>query len=189
MKAAPKDRTIDTHAKHMQMLKTGLFNGSTLFLGDSMMERWTWIGKDLWHTHLKPLKVFNGGVGGDRICNLLWRIENGILDYPFSRVILMIGTNDLQKTQPQAIVNGIVQVIEEIQKRNLPLLVYGLTPRTDISEEKILKVNNLLEKTCKELKVDYHCFYPKEDCYYDDNVHLSHLGYEEWLKELLSVMK
>ena len=179
MQAKWKEQTETTHAKHMNMLKMDKHSGSVLLLGDSMMERWQTTGKDL------PLgNVFNAGVGGDRICNLLWRIENGILDAgDFSRVVLMIGTNDLEKTQPKALVDGISQVVGEIQKRKLPFTVYSLTPRTDIPEGKILQVNALLQEKYPSA---YRCFYPKENPYYDDNVHLSRLGYEEWSKVLLN---
>lgn len=69
-----KVRTAKTHSRHMKELSAGAVHIDTLLLGDSMLERWKTVGNEFWQT-LYPisLSVFNAGVGGDGLDNILWR--------------------------------------------------------------------------------------------------------------------
>ena len=193
-----KQRSHDTHLKHLKLYSNKHF--SVAFLGDSMMERWLGTGISFWD------KFFDGyanlGVGGDRIENLLYRLTSnqefkGILDViTVDKIILMIGTNNLEKTKVNDILEGIVYIINLIfQKQpNVEIVVYGLTARTDIVLTKINELNTKLHTYIKDennSKLKYRDFGDKinnEDKFFVDNVHLSFDGYSAWFDDLKKVL-
>jgi beta-glucosidase len=83
------------------------------------------------------------GIGGDRTQNLLWRMQNGELNFPKNQqpkvVVLLIGTNNLWKwggvqiTSDHETALGILAVVDECAKRlpNTKLIVLGVFPRKE----------------------------------------------------------
>jgi len=194
-----KQRTHDTHIKHLKLYENNKFK--VAFLGDSMMERWLNTGKKYWTTSFS--EYANLGVGGDGVEHLLYRLtENqefkGILDViTVDKIIFMIGTNNLQKKSVNEIIEGIVNIINLIFKKqpNVEIIVYGLTDRTDISLDKISDLNTRLEQYINKTnnpKLSYRFFGEKvnhDDIFFDDNVHLSQKGYEAWYEDLKDLLK
>ena len=194
-----KQRTYDTHRKHLKLYENNHFK--LAFIGDSMMERWLNTGKNFWTKSFA--ECVNFGVGGDGVEHLLYRMTNnsefkGILDIiTVDKIIFMIGTNNLEKRTTNEILEGIVNIIKLIftKQPNVEIVVYGLLDRTDISLEKIAELNAKLENFINKLnnpKLTYRFFGEKvnhEDKYFDDNVHLSQLGYEMWYNDLKELLK
>ena len=194
-----KERSATTHTRHLEIIqkRPDLQSGSILFLGDSMMERWLTTGKSFWTGELSKYPIMNAGVGGDRIENLLWRITTnpGILDVAsYSTIFLMIGTNNIEKSKPENVATAIQSLLQTIftkQPNVKRVILYGLTPRSDVPREKIVHLNQLLTELCSQNtyndRLVFTSFGEKidEDRYFDDRVHLSRLGYEFWLNELL----
>ena len=194
-----KERTATTHARHLEILKNrpDLQSGAILFLGDSMMERWLTTGKSFWNNELSKYPIMNAGVGGDRIENLLWRITTnpGILDVAsYSTIFLMIGTNNIEKSKPENVataIQSLLQTIFDKQPNVKRVILYGLTLRSDVPHHKIADLNRLLSELCAQStfnsRLTFTSFSDKlnEDRYFDDCVHLSQLGYEHWLNELI----
>lgn len=194
-----KQRTHDTHIKHLKLYENKKFK--VAFLGDSMMERWLNTGKQYWTKSFS--EYANLGVGGDGIEHLLYRLTNnqefkGILDViSVDKIVFMIGTNNLEKKSVNDIIEGIINIINIIFKKhpNIEIIVYGLTDRTDISLDKIYKLNEKIEQYIKKTnnpKLSYRFFGEKvnyEDKFFDDNVHLSQLGYEVWYNDLKELLK
>lgn len=189
-----KERTHNTHMKHLSTYSHGKYK--VAFLGDSMMERWLTTGSQYWE---KFSNHANLGVGGDGVEHLLYRLtENetcsGILDVmEVDKIILMIGTNNIDKKPIDDIFAAVVNIINIIFKKqpNVQLIIYGLTDRTDVSNEKISALNTKLETYIKNQnnnKLMYRYFGNKvnhDNKFFDDNVHLSRLGYKEWFDDLL----
>lgn len=194
-----KERTATTHARHIEIIqkRTELRSNAILFLGDSMMERWLTTGKSFWTNELAKYPIMNAGVGGDRIENLLWRITTnpGILDVAsYSTIFLMIGTNNIEKSRPESVataIQSILQTIFDKQPNVKRVILYGLTLRSDVPHHKIADLNRLLAELCARSTFDgrltFTSFSEKlvDDRYFDDRVHLSRLGYEYWLTELM----
>lgn len=139
-----KERSEKTHQKHLQMYQGKHFK--TAFLGDSMTERWLSTGKSEW---MKFENCANLGVGGDKIGNLLYRMIArkecaGILDVITAEcVIIMIGTNDLEKRSSRGIMNIVSIVRKKLDKTSIT--VYGLLNRSDIDSRKISELNSSLK--------------------------------------------
>jgi lysophospholipase L1-like esterase len=107
-----------------------------LFFGDSITERWDeplWGSKRVWDANLAPRGVLDAGVSGDRTEHLRWRLDNGNLDGPAPKgVIVMIGTNDLGHGRPPAeAAEGVRQVLIQLRRKvpSARILLLGLTPR------------------------------------------------------------
>ena len=74
-------------------------------LGDSITRRWGATDYPQfiphWYATFRGWNAANFGWGGDKVENILWRIENGEMDGAKPRVIvLMAGTNDVGRQLP-----------------------------------------------------------------------------------------
>lgn len=66
-----------------------------VFLGDSLTDLWRREGRAVWEKHFAPLRAANFGIDGDRTQQLLWRLQDGAVDAPAPKVVvLLIGTNN-----------------------------------------------------------------------------------------------
>lgn len=107
---------------------------NVVFIGDSITQGWKdESGKSVFDRDFAPLKSINLGIGGDRTCQLLYRIENGQFDGLDPKlVVLNIGVNNLWAGDFSAekIAEGVSAVIALIQKK-LPkakILNIGILP-------------------------------------------------------------
>jgi platelet-activating factor acetylhydrolase IB subunit beta/gamma len=111
-------RYLDLHAKVVARMQQADTRPDILLLGDSITQHW---GDDVvdntpwrsaWKTRLGKRSAINAGIGGDRIENVLWRIEHGALTGSSPRVVvLLIGVNNTplmaNGVPPQAVAEGI----------------------------------------------------------------------------------
>lgn len=119
--------------KHEAFLRRGREGPvGLLFLGDSITEGWAHRAPVLWQQTYGQYQPANFGIGGDRVEHVLWRIDNGELEYIKPRVIvLMIGTNNSASQNAQQIADSIRQILALIQHK-LPetkVLLLGVLPR------------------------------------------------------------
>jgi hypothetical protein len=63
------------------------------------------LGLEPWNaSNLSTLGIFNAGVGGDKVQNVLWRLEQGLItDFHPKLVVLQIGTNNIEQDHPEGI--------------------------------------------------------------------------------------
>lgn len=118
-----------------------------LFLGDSIISN---LGQtEIWTKNFAPMHALNFGIGGDKTENLLWRLENGELEYIKPKVIVLyIGTNNHENTAEQVAegIETIVKLISEKQPQAY-IVVLALLPRgqnPNPLREKHEKVNSAL---------------------------------------------
>ena len=105
-----------------------------VMLGDSITHYWE-IGEGLDDSRdieilERKYRILNCGYGGDRIENLLWRVQNGELDgYRARLVTLMIGTNNCHDPAEE-IIAGVRNVLGEIRRRQpqAKVLLMGYLP-------------------------------------------------------------
>ncbi|HEX3536918.1 MAG TPA: GDSL-type esterase/lipase family protein [Stellaceae bacterium] len=135
-----------------------------LFLGDSLVEHFEiGAGAGLWREYLSPRGVLDAGVSGDRTEHLLWRLDNGTLDGPPPRaIVLLIGTNDLSyHRSPEDTADGIRAVLLKLREK-LPqarILLLGLWPRSAAPESpfrtQIATVNRLIASCADNRAIRY----------------------------------
>jgi len=132
---------------HEQLLKKARSGRIDLyFLGDSITRRWGATDYpqllEHWNATFHGWNAGNFGWGGDKVENILWRIENGELDGVNPRVIvLMAGTNDVESEMSTTgagaaatqIGDRIRDLLEAVRARapNATVILMGILPRGD----------------------------------------------------------
>lgn len=68
-----------------------------------------------------------------------------------NKIVLMIGTNNLERNSVDSILEGIINIVSIIfqKQANCHLFIYGLLDRSDISLTKIGELNSKLENHIK----------------------------------------
>jgi lysophospholipase L1-like esterase len=114
----------------------------------------------VWDEHFAPLKPANFGIGGDTTQGVLWRMQNGELDnFKAKLIVLMLGTNNINRNPNDEIVDGDRLIIEEFKKRQpqAKVLLLGIFPRareaSDPYREKIKDINSKLAQLADNKQV------------------------------------
>lgn len=212
-----KQRSQDTHTRtHRPQLESLPTSNSSaiqpsplspsieiVLLGDSMFERFKTTGKYTQLGQLRYPQVFNAGVGGDKIENVLYRIDLGLLRLLKPRnpqlVVLQLGTNNLKPKQALQSCHLdnydlLLQALLIILPAQTQILVTGLFRRSDVDEQCIVESNMALkalvtkinrETTESQVQQNNRLLWlepPKEieSEHLDDNVHLNVNGYQLW---------
>ncbi len=147
----PSPRTdANSMLAHQQLVAKAKAGGIDLyFLGDSITRRWGCTDPQWsemlanWKQNFFGWNAANFGWGGDRIQNMLWRIQNGELDGVNPKVIVILaGTNNVGN-QPDDekkvagkvadIVNGIRALIETCREKApaAEIILTAIFPRND----------------------------------------------------------
>ena len=157
-------RTDDHHiAKHNKFLDMqNKFDIQLVFLGNSLTRRWE-DNIELWNKYFSEYKAANFGVGGDCLENIKWRILNGELDGINPKVIIILaGTNNLDKDFEEMIVSGIQEIVEITQDKlkNTQIVILGLLPRNTNATgidyaQKIGRINWQLENLYANSEIVY----------------------------------
>ncbi|XP_063219907.1 platelet-activating factor acetylhydrolase IB subunit alpha1 isoform X2 [Bacillus rossius redtenbacheri] len=119
-----------------------------IFLGDSVVQRME--GTRFWRESFEQLHALAFGIGGDQTQHLLWRIQNGELDFCKPKmVIIHIGTNNFGHS-PSQIVEGIAAVAKAVRQKQpeASVTVTTLLPRGEHPNPlrtRNLEVNAILE--------------------------------------------
>ena len=190
------------HEKHKQKARTGAFD--IVFIGDSITERWRYPaeGKAVWDRKLAPLNAGEFGISGDGTQSVLWRLKDGELaDLKPTIIVLLIGTNHIQSSQPAEIVEGVTAVVNDLRQR-LPLskiLLMGLLPRKHSTDPphipaNVREVNAAIAKlddngrTVRFLDLGRRFLHSDGTLISDtmiDGLHLSPKGYEIWAEGVM----
>lgn len=195
------ETSINKHSEQISYIKNN--DVSVAFLGDSITRRW--------EEHPEQWKVFkefspvNLGVGADRIENLNWRLNNGILNNIQPKVaLLLIGTNNLPTDKPNDIGEGICGQIDLIKKnwKETVLLVCPIFPRYPDEVKKdylsdISTVNSIIKNKCNGNDIIYmdlcrdinlvNGLLPKKLT--DDGLHLNEEGYKAIQPVIIDYLK
>ncbi|MEG1617236.1 MAG: SGNH/GDSL hydrolase family protein [Bacteroidales bacterium] len=110
-----------------------------------------------WEKAFGTKRVLNLGCGWDRIENALWRVQHGALSgYRPKQILVKIGTNNLSVNSDEEIVNGILNLADQITllQPEAELTVIGLLPRRNF-ETRIAGLNQKLRERCRAQKINY----------------------------------
>jgi len=155
----------DWEARHETLLRLNREQPPrTIFIGNSITHYWAGEpehrlhrGVDSWKAVLDPLGTRNFGFGWDRIENVLWRVYHDELDgYLADRVIINIGTNNLQLNSDEEILEGMELLLKAIINRQpqSKILLTGLYPRRN-QEERIRLLNLKYAQLAGKLNIGY----------------------------------
>ena len=173
------DGTYDWMQRHNSALKAKLTNPQVVFIGDSITHHFGGIptegippaGKPVWEKLFpKERPAINLGFGGDRVQQVLWRIDHGELDgISPKRVVLMIGANHVLSggESPEMVVEGVRACLQRIRAKTpeakilLMAILPCRNPATHPDRLKASRINEGLAALAKEAKIDWLDLGPK----------------------------
>ncbi|RAJ88051.1 lysophospholipase L1-like esterase [Chitinophaga dinghuensis] len=140
------------------------------------------------------------GISGDRVQNLLWRLQNGQYKQSQPKVLVVtIGVNNFGDNDSGAeIAAGILEIANWV-KRNMPgtkLLLTGLLPTGFTPEEPRRQKYNEIHQVLAAANHDGYTYLPLTSaftnsdgtldagCYAKDGIHLTAEGYRRWAAAL-----
>jgi lysophospholipase L1-like esterase len=150
--AVPQQRAdANSRLAHEQLLAKARAGGIDLyFLGDSITRRWGCTDPQWaemlanWNKNFFGWNAANFGWGGDRVENMLWRIQNGELDGVHPKVIVILaGTNNVGNAPADGknagdekvadIFKGLVALIDTCRQKApaAKIIVTAIFPRND----------------------------------------------------------
>lgn len=178
-----------------------------VFFGDSITEGYN--VKEFFDEY----RVVNSGISGNITKNLIDRIETDLYDYNPSKVIILIGTNDIRANiSDEEIIDSLKEIINGIRKnrKNAEMYIQSIYPiNRDIDKEywkdvnseynnkHIIELNKLIKNLCKEEKINYINVYSKliddngnlKSAYTKEGLHLNDLGYYKVTNVLKEYLK
>ena len=187
------------HEGHLARTKKG--GVEVVFLGDSITQGWGGAGAAAWKKHYEPLNAANYGIGGDTTREVLYRLDQGILDGITPKaVVVMIGTNNfgLAKDTPADVAKGVGAVVAAVRKKvpDAKVLLLGIFPRdraagTDL-RKKVAEANEQIAKLADGQAVVYRdigsAFLAADGTLpadvMPDALHLSEKGYARWAEAI-----
>jgi lysophospholipase L1-like esterase len=179
------------------------------FAGDSITRRWGATDYPAflanWNRNFHGWNAANFGWGGDRIANILWRLQNGELDRVNPKIIVVLaGTNDVgaaalgasAEEQIASITRGIRAILDVCRQKapEAVIILIGITPRSRprAAMATINQINERIPRFADGKKVRYLNINDQladQDGVFrqgmsPDGLHLSVKGYQVWADAL-----
>lgn len=171
-----------------------------VFVGDSITEGWHTLEQDFAGL---PVKVVNRGIGGDTTPNLLYRLQDDVLDLHPRALVVLIGTNDLgEHTAPADIASNLRAFHDRVRAAypQIPIAWCLVMPRKgdDTYPQRIHELNTLIGQIAASDPKITVCdtFTPfalpdgssKSEDFVPDHLHLNPAGYAVWRSVLYPVL-
>ena len=113
-----------------------------IFVGASIMEAWDHgENQGVWSAYFSPRKAVSLGFSGARTENILWMLDNGLVDGVSPKVaVVMVGANNANSVNghipntPEELAAGITAIVQRLRDK-LPttkIILLRLFPRSDI---------------------------------------------------------
>jgi lysophospholipase L1-like esterase len=207
----PAPRDDNRHKRFLEIAQAG--NIDLLFVGDSITD---WFanprgqaqtpapGLEVWNANFGPLKPANFGIAGDTTQGVLWRMQNGELEgFKAKLIVLMLGTNNINRNPVDDIVDGDRLIIEEFKKRQpqAKVLLLGVFPRNadpaNPLRATIKEINSKLAKLADNNRVFFMDIGDKflaadgtlTKEVMPDGLHPSAMGYQIWADAIIDRVK
>ncbi len=113
-----------------------------IFVGASIMEAWDHReNQAVWNAYFAPRKAVSLGFSGARTENILWMLDNGLVDGIAPKVaVVMIGANNANRVNshvpntPEELAAGITAIVQRLRTKlpNTKIVLLRLFPRDDI---------------------------------------------------------
>ena len=202
----------DRHEAKLKAVAEGPKEYDLALIGDSITHFWESHPSNGWEMVTNTWKTLNLGFGGDRVQNVIWRLEHGELDNCRAKTVtIMIGTNNhawkLEASEPEATAAAVRKIIDLVRERQpeARIVLFGIFPRgTSAKDARLVEAqrrnvaaNVLLNQVAHEAAVEW---VDLTDRYLDpatgfcrpelfrDGTHPSRAGYEIWFEALKQVM-
>jgi len=186
--------------KIQQRYKNHINNNTShvVFTGSSSIRMW----KDLPVLFENP-KILNTGFGGSKASDLLYYINELVLDFNPSKVIIYEGDNDISSGHKiNFIIKNIKKIIKKIKEINKNAQIILISAKPSIMRWDLRKKYIQLNKKYKNLALKNKNIHfadtwsamtdsgkLKTDIFIEDGLHLNEKGYKIWEKVLRPILK
>ncbi len=172
-----------------------------VFLGDSITEYYPL------EAYYDDLPVINSGISGDKTTDILPNMKKRVYQYNPTKVILLIGTNDLvvdTDKMEKEVIKHIKEMVNKMKKYRKKTSIYieSIYPVNKMMNEQVVgsrnnkrikRVNQKIKELCQREGCTYIDMYPfltdekgnLNQKYTSDGLHLNSLGYVVVTRELL----
>ncbi len=170
------------------------FQESIVFTGSSTIRRW----KDL-QEDFPEHRLVNAGFGGSQASDLLYYIEELILDYHPSKVFIYEGDNDINAGKSnRKILETLNLIVSRIELHLPDTEIIIISPKPSIARWELADKYNALNQELKTYSLVHENVKfadlwtpmlnkdekPQEDIFLEDNLHMNRKGYEIWAEEI-----
>ena len=126
-------------------------NINNIIIGDSIAAGLTRYG-NVWK-NIFGIEFTNLGIRWDRVENVLWRVRDIAFLPRLKNVVILCGTNNINKDPPYDIVQGLIAIGSSFKNRcnNPNIFICGLLPRDEyVSINRVIidEINDLLSFKC-----------------------------------------
>ena len=180
--------------KNKHLIKTE--NKHIVFTGSSSIRIW----ENLFEI-FKDSTIINTGFGGSKASDLLYYIDELVINFNPKKVVIYEGDNDINSGQEiNFIYKNILKIIERIKDKNDKIKIILISAKPSISRWHLRDKYIQLNQKYRELanKSDFIEFADtwsamiengvlKKDIFIEDGLHLNEKGYEIWEKTLKKV--
>ncbi len=169
-------------------------NAQVIFLGDSLTYGWTAFADNTWNQSFGQFQPLDAGIPGDTTQNILWRLDNGLLDNVRPKlVVLLAGTNNLLNDSSADIAAGVKAIVDTLHERlpDTKVLLVGIPPTgtsaTFPYRQKEAAANALIQTLADGVDTFYVDLTPlllapngdqQAGIFFSDQVHLTAAGYQ-----------
>ena len=94
-----------------------------ILIGDSLVSGLHRYCK-MWNNFFKTTDALNWGMGGDKVQNVLWRVQNLPISSSLKNVAILCGTNNLQHDSPEDILDSIIEIGHCFRKRHRHINIF-----------------------------------------------------------------
>jgi lysophospholipase L1-like esterase len=200
----PRPRDDARHQSFLEVARAG--NIDLLFVGDSITDGWRRDDRGLpvWNQYFASLKAANFGIGGDTTQGVLWRMQNGELEgFQAKLIVLMLGTNNINRNTNPDIAAGDRAIVQEFLKRQpgAKVLILGVFPRGAAPDNpfraSIREINEHLKRIADDKQVFFLDIGDKfltpdgvlTPEVMPDGLHPNEFGYRIWANAILGRVK
>ena len=151
-----------------------------------------------------PLKAADFAIAGDTTQGVLWRMQNGELEgFEAKLIVLMLGTNNINRNPNDQIVDGDQLIIEEFKQRQpqAKVLLLGIFPRSAEADAPVRATIREINAELAKLADDQQVFYMDIGDEFlaadgtlttdvmPDGLHPSATGYQIWADAILPTVQ
>ena len=145
------------HREHCFILNSKSFK--SILIGDSLiagLNRYFKISKNFF----KTIEALNCGIGGNKVQNFLWRVQNLHISSSLKNTVILCETNNLHQDFPEDIVNGIIKIgpCFKEQHNHINVFICGLLPCDVYTPVNGVYVINQQNIKCKMLLEQVHLY-------------------------------
>ena len=182
-----KTKWLQMHCKHCFLLNSNSFK--SILIGDSLMAGLYCYCKIL-NNFFKPIDALNCGIGGDKVQNVLWQVQNLPISSALKNAFILCSTNNLQQDSPEDIVDGIIEIGHCFKERHYHINIFicrllSHDECTSINRVYVIETNKILKVKCSLNKfffIDQDTYWTQpngclnSEMFYLDKLHLVEKG-------------